>query len=166
MSDVPIRLATVDDLLAINDIYNWYVSRSACTYQEAEETIESRLRWFEEKQKQNFPVTVYEAGGGIVGWASLGTYRERSAYRYTVENSLYVHHEMMGRGIGKALLIDSIDRARLAGFKTIIAAIDVNQTFSIALHRKSGFIDVGVQRQVGFKFGGWLDVLLMQLLLK
>lgn len=168
MSDdsLSIRPATEADLVAINDIYNWYVPRSVCTYQEEDETIESRQRWFAEKQNKHFPVTVAELDGRIVGWASLGTYRERSAYRFTVENSVYVRHDLHGRGIGKALLADSIERARAAGFKTIIAGIDAEQTASIALHRRFGFVDAGLQRQVGFKFGRWLDVLFLQLMLE
>lgn len=160
-----IRPAVADDLIAINDIYNWYVPRSTCTYQEEDETIESRRAWFEQKLDKGFPVTVAEQDGAVVGWGSLGTYRERSAYKFTVENSVYVHHDMHGRGIGSALLADQIARGKACGYKTIIAGIDAEQAASVKLHAKFGFLDAGRQDQVGYKFGRWLDVIFMQLML-
>jgi L-amino acid N-acyltransferase len=160
-----IRPASLDDLITINDIYNWYVPRSTCTYQEEDETIESRREWLDHKRAKGFPVTVAEVDGQIVGWGSLGTYRERSAYRFTVENSVYVRHDMHGRGIGSALLADQIARGKACGYKTIIAGIDAEQSASVKLHAKFGFTDAGRQKEVGFKFGRWLDVVFMQLML-
>jgi phosphinothricin acetyltransferase len=100
-----------------------------------------------------------------VGWGSLSAYHARSAYRRTVENSVYVHHDYHGRGIGSLLLEDLIRRARKAGHRVIIAAIDAEQPASIALHSKFDFKHVGHFKQVGFKFGHWLDVVYMELLL-
>jgi phosphinothricin acetyltransferase len=162
---IAIRPATADDLVAINDIYNWYVPRSTCTYQEIDEPIESRRKWFAEKIDEKFPVTVAVLDGDVVGWGALGTYRERSAYRFTVENSVYVRHDMHRRGIGAALLKDQIERAKSRGYKTIIAGIDAEQTASVAIHRKFGFAECGRQKAVGYKFGRWLDVVFMQLML-
>jgi phosphinothricin acetyltransferase len=164
-SDCLIRLATADDLVAINDIYSHYVHHSTCTYQEESEPIESRRAWFE-KHGDKHPVTVATIDGRVVGWGSLSPYHLRSAYRFTVENSVYVHHEMQRRGIGSLLLQDLLDRARAAGHRVIIAGIDAEQTASVALHAKFGFQHVGRLKQVGFKFGRWLDVIYMELVLE
>src|SRR4051812_6167052 len=135
MSEKTIRLAAEADLVAINEIYNWYIPRSTCTYQEEPEPIESRQRWFQtHAQTDRHPVTVAVIDGAVVGWGSLSDYRERSAYRYTCESSVYVHHDFHGQGIGKALVKDLIERARKLNYHTIIAGADAEQTGSIALH--------------------------------
>jgi L-amino acid N-acyltransferase len=158
-----IRLASVDDLARINDIYNHFVQTSTCTYQEQPESIESRREWFEGHGPFH-PVTVAEVGGQVVGWGSLSAYRARSAYRFTVENSVYVDQAHHQRGIGSTILRDLIGRARQIGHHTIIAGIDAHQTASVALHRRHGFEKVGQLKTVGYKFDHWLDVILMQLL--
>jgi L-amino acid N-acyltransferase len=163
LADVTIRLATQEDLLAINDIYNWYVPRSTCTYQEEPEPIESRRRWFaSHRSNPRHPVTVAIAASEIVGWGSLSGYRERSAYRFTCENSVYVTHDLHGRGIGSSILADLIERAKSLDYRSIIAGIDAEQSASVALHAKFGFVDCGRQIKVGYKFDRWLDVLFMQ----
>jgi L-amino acid N-acyltransferase YncA len=159
-----IRQATESDLAAINDIYNHYVPISTCTYQEELEKIESRREWYN-RHGPRHPVTVAEIDGVVVGWASLSPYHTRSAYRFSVENSVYVRHDMQRRGIGAALLRDLIERARAIGHHTIVADIDAEQTGSIALHAKFGFEIIGRLKQVGFKFGKWRDVIYMQLML-
>jgi len=160
-----IRPATETDLHAINDIYNYYVLHSTCTYQEELESLEGRQRWFEQHDARH-PVTVAEFNGRVVGWASLSAYHPRSAYRHTVENSVYVHHDYHGRGIGSALLRDLIGRAAALAHHAIIAGIDGEQTASVALHAKFQFQTAGHLKQVGFKFGRWLDVVYMELLLQ
>jgi phosphinothricin acetyltransferase len=159
-----IRLATANDLPAINDIYNYYVLHSTCTYQESPEPIEDRQRWFAQ-HGPGHPVTVAEMDGKIVGWGSLSAYLVRSAYRNTVENSVYVHHEFHQRGIGSVILADLIERARTIGHRAIIAGIDGDQRASMKLHEKFGFEKVGHLKQLGFKFGRWLDVIYMELLI-
>jgi L-amino acid N-acyltransferase len=159
-----IRLANSADLAAINEIYNYYVLNSTCTYQETLEPMEGRRGWFE-KHGDRHPITVAEIDGRIVGWGSLSAYHARSAYRNTVENSVYVHHEFHRRGVGGAILGDLIARAKSIGHHAIIAGIDAEQGASVALHRKFGFEHVGHLKQVGFKFGRWLDVIYMELLL-
>jgi len=111
-------------------------------------------------------VTVAKVNGRIVGWGSLSAYHARSAYRYTVENSVYVDHAFHRCGIGAALLRDLIERARVLGYHAIIAGIDGDQTASIGLHAKFGFEQVGHLREVGFKFDCWLDVIYMELRLR
>jgi L-amino acid N-acyltransferase YncA len=159
-----IGLAAEADLAAINDIYNHYVLHSTCTYQEEPEPIESRRQWFA-RHGPNHPVTVAEVDGRVAGWGSLSPFHARSAYRFTVENSVYVHHEFHRRGIGAAILKDLIERARTTGYRAIIAGIDADQPASVALHAKFGFQKVGDLKQVGFKFGRWLDVIYMELML-
>jgi len=160
-----IRLARMDDLDAINAIYNHYILHSTCTYQETPESMEDRRKWFAHRGAPH-PVTVAELNGSIVGWGSLSAYHARSAYRHTVENSIYVDQALQGRGIGSALLRDLIERARALGHHAIIAGIDGDQTASIALHAKFGFEQVGHLREVGFKFDRWLDVIYMELRLR
>ena len=159
-----IRCATLDDLPAINDIYNHYVLNSTCTYQEEAETIADRHAWFAAHGAAH-PITVAILANEIVGWGSLSPYHKRAAYRHTVENSVYVAHTHQRRGIGRLLLEDLIDRAKTVGHHTIIAAIDSEQMPSIALHAKLGFVEAGHMRQLGFKFGRWLDVRYLQLML-
>lgn len=160
-----IRPATEADLVAINDIYNHYVLHSTCTYQEEPETIESRHRWFSH-HGETHPVIVAAADSEVIGWGSLSAYHPRSAYRRTVENSVYVHHQHHRKAVGSLLLEELIDRARTLGHRAIIAGIDAEQAASVALHAKFQFEKVGHLKQVGFKFGRWLDVIYMELLLK
>ena len=150
------------DLAAINDIYNHYVSVSTCTYQEQPETMDNRRHWFRHHGERH-PITVASENDQVIGWGSLSPYHERSAYRYTVENSVYVHHEHHRRGIGSLLLEDLIGRCRHLGHRVIIAAIDGEQTASVAMHTKFQFEKVGHLRRIGFKFRRWLDVIYMEL---
>jgi phosphinothricin acetyltransferase len=159
-----VRPAARSDLIAINDIYNHYVLHSTCTYQEEPEPLDARRLWFGHHGAQH-PVIVAQAGSQVVGWGSLSAYHARCAYRHTVENSVYVHHRHHRHGIGSLLLQELILRARSLGFHAIIAAIDAEQTASVALHAKFRFEKVGHFKQVGFKFGRWLDVIYMELTL-
>ncbi len=161
---IVVRPATPADLPAINDIYNHYVLHSTATYQTEPATLQEREQWFA-AHGGTHPVTVAEAAGEVVGWASLSRFHPRSAYRRTVENSVYVRHDQHRRGLGAALLADLIGRAERLGHHTIIAGIDAEQTASVALHARFGFTRVGHLREVGFKFGRWLDVIYMQRLL-
>lgn len=161
---ITLREATAADLPRINDIYNHYVITSTCTYQEEPETLEARRAWFD-THGPTHPVIVAEARGRVVGWGSLSRFRERSAYRFTVENSVYVDITEQRRGIGLALMQELIGRARTIGYRTIIAGIDADQPASIALHHRLGFESVARLAAVGYKFGRWLDVVYLQLLL-
>ena len=159
-----IRDATEADLPAINAIYNVYVRTSTTTYQEVEDTLDDRRAWFAGREPRHV-VTVAEIDGGVVGWAALNVFRGRSAFRFSCENSVYVAHDCLRRGIGSALLADSIGRARANGFRTIVASIDADQPASLALHARHGFVEVGRFRAIGYKFDRWLDAVFMQLML-
>jgi phosphinothricin acetyltransferase len=164
MLDLSIHPATPADLTAINDIYNYFVLHSTCTYQEEPSSMAERETWFAQHGEKH-PITVAQRDGQLIGWASLSRFHARSAYRFTVENSVYVRHDLHNQGIGSALLADSIARAKSCGHRTIIALIDADQAPSIALHRKFGFEQVAHLKQVGFKFGRWLDVIYLQKML-
>lgn len=165
MFPVTIREAQRDDLAAINDIYNHYVLHSTSTYQEAPETLEQRATWFAAHDPRVHPITVAVAQEEVLGWASLSPFHRRSAYRRTVENSVYVAPAHLRRGIGRMLLADLIARGRNAGHHAIVALIDADQPASVALHAAAGFQDAGCLREVGFKFDRWLHVRYMQFML-
>lgn len=159
-----IRPATAADLAAINAIYNYYVLTSTCTYEVEPVTAEVRAEWFAGHGERH-PVTVAEIGGQVVGWGCLSPYRGRCAYRFSTENSVYVDKDQHRRGIGAALLCDLVERAHGLGYHTLIAGCDGEQTASIALHERHGFQRVAHFREVGFKFGRWLDVIFLQRML-
>lgn len=160
-----IRLATVDDLDAINEIYNHYVHCSTCTYQTEPTTPAERRAWFESRGPKH-PVAVAELDGVVVGWASISKFRERAAYDWTVENAVYVRHDLHRRGIGSTLLEDSIARARAIGHHAIVAVIDAEQSGSIALHERLGFETVARFKEIGRKFDRWLDTVYLQRVLE
>lgn len=165
MTAASLRLATDADLLAINDIYNYYVPCSTCTYQTEPETIESRTAWFREHAPDKYPVIVAECDGEIVGWGSLSKFRPRAAYAPTVEGSVYIRHDAHRRGLGRLILSDLIERARQAGFHSFIGGASADQTASIALQESLGFRRVAHLVEVGYKFGRRLDVVYLQLML-
>src|SRR5262245_26544094 len=111
-----LRLATEADLPEINDIYNYYVHRSTCTYQLEPETLDARTDWFHHHPPEKYPVTVAEIDGQIAGWGSLSKFRDRAAYDGTVEASVYIRDGLHRRGLGRLILADLIQRARAAGF--------------------------------------------------
>lgn len=165
MTSPQLRLAEEDDLPAINDIYNYYVPRSTCTYQLEPESMEDREAWFREHQPDQYPVIVAELDGDVIGWGSLSKFRLRAAYAPTVEASIYIHHQFHRRGLGRLLLTDLIDRARRAGFHSLIGGASADQSASIALQESMGFQRVAHLVEVGLKFGQRLDVIYLQLML-
>jgi L-amino acid N-acyltransferase len=161
---IDLRPAVAADLAAINEIYNHYVTRSTCTYQELPETLAERAAWFA-AHGPTHPVLVAVDGKEVVGWGSLSPFQRRSGYRFTVEDSVYVRENRHGRGIGSSLLAELIARAKKLHHRSIIAGIDAEQPASLKLHEKFGFTRVAHLKQVGFKFERWLDVMYLQLVL-
>ncbi len=159
-----IRIAGPDDLPAINAIYNHYVAISTCTYQVVPSTEQERRQWYDAHDALH-PITVAEVDGQIVAWGSLSCFHPRAAYDRTVEDSVYVHHQWQRKGIGRAILADLISRARELGHHTVIGIISGDQIASVEIHRALGFQEAGYLKEVGFKFGRWLDVVYMQLML-
>jgi phosphinothricin acetyltransferase len=156
-----IREARPADLAAINEIYNHYVLHSAATFHEQPVSTEERLAWWAEHEDR-FPVLVAEEGDRLLGWAALSPYTGRCAYRFTVENSIYLRPEACGSGLGKVLLTTLLERGRAAGFHSAVAIAVAEGEASLRLHAAAGFREVGRLREVGYKFGRWLDVVLMQ----
>ena len=101
----------------------------------------------------------------VVGWCSLSRFHPWEAYRHSVESSIYIHHEQHRKGLGKAMMTDMIAQARTIGHHTILAGISADQTASVILHQRLGFVEAAKLREVGFKFDRWLDVIWMQLML-
>ncbi len=156
-----IRLAERADLPAINAIYNHYVLHSTCTLDEDLMSEAERDAWFE-LHRGSYPATVGVIDNEVVAWASLSKYRSRCAYRFTVENSVYVREDRQRRGIGGAMLADLIERAKELDVHSIVAGIEAGQEGSIVLHEQHGFVTTAHLREVGFKFRQWLDVVFMQ----
>ena len=165
MSAISIRLAEAADLGAINEIYNHYVATSTTTYDEEPMSLDERQQSFATRPA-NHPLTVAQRGGQVVGYGSLHTFRAKRGNRLVVENSVYVHPDPHRPGIGSAILADLIERARTLGLHAIVAGIDASQSASLAIHAKHGFVEVGRFPQIGHKFGQWLDVAFMELLLE
>ncbi len=165
-SGVSIRLARLDDAESIRAIYNLEVETATSTFDLVPRTIEEQRDWIAARSGA-FSAVVATLGddGEVVGFASLSPYKERAAYRTTVENSVYVSRDHGGQGIGRALMEHLITVARDSGFHAMIARIEASSEASRRLHETCGFELVGVEREVGRKFKRWLDVAVMHLLL-
>lgn len=159
-----IRAAGIEDLAAIDEIYNHYVAHATCTWQYAPTTPAARRAWFGAHDEAH-PITVAVEGGEVVGFGSLSVYNVREGYRFTVEDTLYVRHDRHRRGIGRALLGDLVARAGALGHHCIVASVSADQAASVALHCAAGFVEVGRMRELGIKLGRWLDCVYLQKLL-
>jgi L-amino acid N-acyltransferase len=162
---ITVRNATDADLPEILDIYNDVILTTTAVYDYKPHTIEMRKQWFDAKKEQGFPVFVAEEDGRVVGLSSIGPFRAWAAYKYSVENSVYVAKDCRGKGIASLLIPPLIDSAKKLQMHTIIASIDATNEASLKLHKHFGFEEVAHFRQVGFKFGRWLDLKFLQLIL-
>jgi phosphinothricin acetyltransferase len=163
-TEVAIRLAERRDAAGIRGIYNHYVTQTTMLFDLVPRTLEEQVQWIDE-HSGGHPALVAEAGAEIVGFGSLSRFRDRPAYATTVEDSVYLLDGYQGRGIGRLLLTDLVGRAGSHGFHSVIARITGNNEASIRLHAACGFETVGTEREVGRKFGHWLDVVEMQRML-
>lgn len=163
MDAATLRDATAADLPAIDAIYNHYVLHSECTMQTEPDPPEVRQAWFARQGK--LPVLVAEWDHRVVGWAALIPYSPRQGYRFTAEDSVYLHPGFQGRGLGRRLLSELLARGRQLGLHCVIAKIASSQAASLALHTKLGFTQFGLMKDAGFKHGRWLDVVFLQALL-
>ncbi|MDE3204836.1 MAG: N-acetyltransferase [Acidobacteriota bacterium] len=160
-----IRLATLDDAEAIRTIYNREVLGSTVTFDLVPRSLEDQLAWLDDHSGAHPAVVAVDDGGEVRGFGSLSPYRPRPAYRTTVEDSVYVDPTAQGQGVGRAVLSELVNLAGAHGFHAVIGRIVGGHAASIGLHRACGFEEIGVEREVGRKFGKWLDVVLMQRLL-
>ena len=164
VGEVLIRRATDSDAEAIRSIYNYEVEHETATFDLVPRTLEEQLAWQNARQGA-FCVYVAELNGEVVGFGALSPYKERAAYRTSVEDSVYVRRDMGRQGIGRAILGHLLESAADGGFHAVIARITTMSFGSIALHEHMGFSMVGVEREIGRKFNKWLDVAIMQYLL-
>jgi L-amino acid N-acyltransferase len=160
---VTIRLALPDDAEAIRAIYNYEVENTTATFDIVPRSIDEQRAWLAARSGAfSAIVAIDDDSGAVVGFASLSPYKERAAYRTTVENSVYVDRLAHGRGIGTVLLTHLLDVAESSGFHAVMARIEVGSAASRALHERCGYRLVGVEEEVGRKFNRWLSVALMQ----
>jgi phosphinothricin acetyltransferase len=162
---VKYRLASHDDAEAIRVIYNREVLGSTVTFDLVARTTEDQLAWMDEHSGAHPAVVAVDDHDRVRGFGSLSPYRSRPAYRTTVEDSVYVDEHARGQGVGRGLLSELVGLAGTHGFHTVMARIVGGHEASIRLHEACGFGHVGLEREIGRKFGRWLDVVLMQLLI-
>jgi phosphinothricin acetyltransferase len=162
---VQIRPATVDDSEAILEIYNHQVLTSTATFDLVPRTLAEQQTWLTDRSGAHAVVVAVDDAGEVVGFGALSPYRERAGYATTVEDSVYVAENHHGEGVGSSLLEHLVDTARKHGFHALMAKIVGGHEQSMGLHHRCGFEVVGTEREVGRKFGRWLDVVLMERLL-
>jgi L-amino acid N-acyltransferase YncA len=163
-----IRQARASDLPAVREIYNHYVANSTVTFDEDAMTLREWKAKFAYLEKLGMPFLVAESPRGhLLGYALVAPWRQKRAYRYTVESSIYLGPAATAKGLGRTLLGELIARSKAAGLKEMIAVIaDQGAEASIALHEKYGFVEIGRMGRVGFKFDRWLGTVLLQKSLK
>jgi L-amino acid N-acyltransferase len=161
---VQLRPASLDDAEPIRAIYNREVESSTATFDLVARSLEVQRAWLADRSGA-FTAIVATDGDEVVGFGALSPYKERAAYRTTVEDSVYVRTDRQGRGIGRLLVTGLLDTAAAHGFHAVMARIEAGGTASRALHEACGFALVGVEREVGRKFNRWLDVAVMQCML-
>lgn len=163
-----LRDVRADDLPDVREIYNYYVANSTVTFDEDAMTLAEWRDKFYYLSRLGMPFIVAESPSGqILGYALVSPWKQKKAYRFTVENSIYLGAASTGKGLGRVLLAELISRSKTAGLKEIIAVIaDQGADASIKLHRDFGFEEIGRMGKVGFKFERWLGTILMQKSLK
>jgi phosphinothricin acetyltransferase len=165
-ADAPaeIRIAERRDAAQLRDLHNHFVEHSTATFDLVHRTIDEQVQWIDDHAGSH-PAIVAAIDGRVVGFGSLSSFRERPAYSTTVEDSVYLLDEFQGRGVGTRLLRELVRLAQAHGFHSIVARIVGGNDASIRLHASCGFEIVGTEREVGRKFGRWLDVVEMQRML-
>ena len=161
-TEVTVRPARAEDAGAIAAIYNHYVLTSTATFDTEPKSAEDRRRWLVERDPRH-PVLVAEREGLVLGWASLGPWNPRPAYRNTAEVGVYVAADEHGRGVGGRLVRQVIEAARAGGLHALIGQIVAGNEPSLQMSRTVGFELVGTLREVGHKFGRWLDVVVLEM---
>lgn len=158
-----LREARETDLAVITEIYKYHVEFMTASFEYLPPDEKEMIRRWRETVRRGFPYIVAEVNGAVLGYAYGGQYRPRVGYKYSVEDSIYLHHEHTGRGLGGALLAELLLQCERAGFRQMIAAIgDSTNVASVRLHEEFGFRMVGTLHHVCWKFGRWVDSVLMQ----
>ena len=160
---VELRPAQPADLPAIQSIYAHHVLHGLASFEEEPPSVEELGRRYRDVTGRGLPYLVAEYGVDIAGYGYCAPYRPRSAYRYALEDSIYIRHDMTGRGVGKRLLEELVRQCEALGYRQMVAVIgDSANAASIGVHAACGFLRVGTLRSVGFKFGRWVDSVFMQ----
>jgi phosphinothricin acetyltransferase len=158
-----IRLSRDEDVAVIAAIYRHHVLHGVASFEDVPPSVEEMGRRRGDIVARGFPYLVAERAGRVVGYCYAGSYRARIGYRFTVEDSIYIDPSEVGRGIGRALLTQVIDRVIEQGYRQMIAVIGGSETVpSIRLHAALGFVQIGIFPAIGFKFGRWIDSVYMQ----
>jgi phosphinothricin acetyltransferase len=160
-----VRAATPADLAGITAIYNEQVLHGTATFDTEPRDEAAAEAWLAAHDPRRHPVLVAERGGRVAGWASLTAWSPRGAYSRTVEASVFVAEHCRGQGLGRELTAALEEAARRAGHRVVLGRIEASNAASLALFARAGYRTVGVMRQVGWKFGRWLDVVLVELVL-
>jgi phosphinothricin acetyltransferase len=162
-ADYTIRPSRDADVPAITAIYGYHVLHGVASFEEVPPDAAEIARRRGEVVKRGLPYLVAERDGRLIGYCYAGPFRPRVAYRFTVEDSVYVEAGEIGRGLGRALLEQVIARCGELGYRQMVAVIGGRETTgSIRLHQRLGFTHIGVLPSVGFKFGRWVDIIMMQ----
>lgn len=160
-----LRPAAHADLPGITAIYNEVIASSTAIYSYVPVTLEDRTQWLTAREQQGYPVLVAAEGSEILGFSTFGDWRSWPGYRYTVEHSVHIQAARRGQGIGKALVQALFPLALALDKHVMIGGIDAANQASIRFHERLGFVPTGQIREVGHKFGRWLDLVFMQRLL-
>jgi len=164
MAEITIRDATPEDMEAVCAIYNDAVENTTAIWNEQIVDVANRVDWLAARRKAGFPVLVaLDESAMVVGYASFGDWRAFDGYRHTVEHSVYIRNDQRGRGIAGLLMKALVERARDLNKHIMVGAIEAGNASSIRLHERLGFEQVGLMKEVGMKFGKWLDLVFMQL---
>lgn len=161
-AELVVRDARESDLPEILVIHNNAIAETTAIWDTELADLDERKAWFATRTAAGCPILVAEIGGAVAGYASYGQFRPKSGYRFSVENSVYVSDIFHRRGVATALMTELLARARKSDVHIMIAAIESSNTTSIALHEKFGFAITGQMPEVGYKFGRWMDLTLMQ----
>jgi phosphinothricin acetyltransferase len=160
-----IRPAIDEDLPAMLEIYNHIIANTTAVWHYEPHTLEMRREWFNQRKQDGFPVFVAVETGKLLGFSSIGSFRPWPGYSRTVENSVYVAADSRGKGVAKALMPPLIEAAKELKLHAIVAGIDADNKASIALHEQFGFVEVAHFKEVGWKFGRWLDLKFLELII-
>lgn len=161
--NVTVRDCEIRDMEAVQRIYAHHVETGVASFEEAAPDIAEMTRRREKVLEMNWPFIVAEADGVVMGYAYVSSFRPRSAYRHTVENSVYVEPDATGQGFGSGLLQELIERCTQLGYRQMVAVIGGGtNTASISLHERFGFQQIGTLGSTGFKLGRWVDTVIMQ----
>ncbi len=166
MNDITIRTARQDDIEKINEITNYSILNSSYNLNTHTMSLRDTIQWFENHIKTKYPIIVAESNNIIVGWASLSKFREFSGYKTTAECSVYVKNEFKRKGIGFKLLSNLEEKAEKMNIHVLVAVITYNNTASITLHKKAGFVTKGILEQIAYKNGKFFDVKIMTKIIK